>query len=146
MPALVRKGLLLSAAAGAVILGGAAAANAESSATAHSLTADSPGFIAGDTVYRIIWAPAAADGPAADSPGAVSADVPPVATDGPVQACGDLVATLRLGAQATGGICANGGPEAPTGQAPMGPPPMAPPPMGPPLGPPPLPPGLLSGW
>ena len=87
------------------------------------MTADEPGLISGNPVYRIIWAPApaAADGPAADSPGAISGNAPRVAPDVPVQACGDSVATLRLGDQATGSTCANGGPEAP-----IGPPPGAP--------------------
>lgn len=162
MHAFVKKGLLLSAAAGALVLGGAAAASAATSATADGLTADSPGVVSGNTVQVPADIPiqvcgvsvaavaaatsaddntcvddgtsAAAHGTATGSPGALSGNVLQVVLNAPIQACGDAVGVAAYGTQSQGNTCVVGEPR----HHPMGPPPV---PCPPPVGPPPCPPG-----
>lgn len=116
MHAFVRKGLLLSATTGALVMGYASTAAAADSATTHGAAADSPGAVSGNVAQVPADVPiqvcgdagaagaavvgardndcwtedttAKADGVAADSPGAISGNVGSVAANVPVQACG----------------------------------------------------------
>jgi hypothetical protein len=117
MHAFVRKGLLLSATTGALVMGYASTAAAQGdSATTHGAASDSPGAVSGNVAQvpadvpiqvcgdagaagaglvgardNDCWtedATAKADGFAADSPGAISGNVGSVAANVPVQACG----------------------------------------------------------
>lgn len=156
MHAFVKKGLLLSAATGALVLGGAAAASAATSATADGLTADSPGALSGNTVQVPADVPiqvcgvtvaavaaatsaddntciddgtsaAAAHGTATGSPGVLSGNVLQVVLNAPIQACGDAVGVAAYGTRADGNTCVVGGHGHPMGPPPMGPPPCPPP-------------------
>ena len=117
MHAFVRKGLLLSATTGALVMGYASTAAAQGdSATTHGAASDSPGAVSGNVAQVPADVPiqvcgdagaagsalvgardndcftkdatAKAVGAAADSPGAISGNVASVAANVPVQACG----------------------------------------------------------
>ena len=117
MHAFVRKGLLLSATTGALVMGYASTAAAQGdSATTHGAASDSPGAVSGNVAQVPADVPiqvcgdagaagaglvgardndcftkdttAKAEGFAADSPGAISGNVGSVAANVPVQACG----------------------------------------------------------
>ncbi|NUR61044.1 MAG: chaplin [Catenulispora sp.] len=133
MHAYIKRGLLLSAATGAAVLGGAAAASAATSATVDGATAGSPGAVSGNTVQvpadvpvqicgdtaaaaaavdgaygnecQITGTTAHATGFAAHSPGAVSGNVGSVAADVPVQVCGVDAAAIAAGIKADGNSC-----------------------------------------
>lgn len=138
MHALIRKGLLLSAATGTLVVGCAAAASAESdAAVTHGTAADSPGAVSGNVAQvpadvpiqvcgdaaaagaalvgsrdNRCWtddATALADGAAADSPGAVSGNVGSVAANVPVQACGLAGGALAAEVEAHHNDCADEG-------------------------------------
>lgn len=137
MHAIFKRGLLLSAATGAAVLGGAAAAGAATSATVNGATADSPGAVSGNTVQvpadvpiqicgdtvaagaaldgaygnecEISGATAHATGFAAGSPGAVSGNVGSVAANVPVQVCGVDAAALSADIKSAGNRCVDEG-------------------------------------
>lgn len=116
MHAFVRKGLMLSAATGTMVMGYAGSAAAQDSATTVGAAGDSPGAISGNVAQlpadvpiqvcgdagaagaalvgardNDCWtddATAKAAGFASDSPGAISGNVGSVAANVPVQACG----------------------------------------------------------
>jgi hypothetical protein len=128
----VKKGLLLSLAAGSMAVGSAGLAAADS-ATANGIAADSPGLGAGnvgqvpaDVPVQVCGdtADAAAalenalgnhcvsldnrasiDGAAADDPGAVTGDVLGAAADVPVEGCGVDAAALGAASGADGNTC-----------------------------------------
>lgn len=83
MHAFVRKGLMLSAATGTLVMGYAGSAAAQDSATTL--------------------------GAAVNSPGTVSGNVAQLPADVPIQLCGDSVAVLAYGTDASDNHCVNGG-------------------------------------
>jgi hypothetical protein len=138
MHAFVRKGLLLSAATGTLVMGyaGTAAAQADS-ATTHGAASDSPGAVSGNVAQvpadvpiqvcgdagaagaavvgsrdNDCWidrAKAAAAGFATDSPGAISGNVGSVAANVPVQACGLAAGGLAADVTAHDNDCVDEG-------------------------------------
>ena len=136
MHGFVKKGLLLSLAAGSMMVGGAGAAAAADSATAEGAAADSPGAVSGNvgqvpadvpvqgcgltgTVAGVdsevagnscddVHTGAKAVGAAADSPGAVSGDVVQASVNAPIQACGDAISLGSFGTGAEDNHCVNG--------------------------------------
>lgn len=132
MQGFVRKGLLLSVATGALVLGGGAAAQADT-AVANGSASGSPGAgsgnvaqVAGENPVNVCGDtggvgaaadPATADqcvaagnsavitGAAQDSPGAVAGNVAGAALDAPAQACGDTAHVLSTGSGANGDSC-----------------------------------------
>ncbi|MEY9933452.1 hypothetical protein ABH926_008107 [Catenulispora sp. GP43] len=137
MHAFARKGLLLSAATGTLVMGYAGIAAAQDSATTHGAAADSPGAVSGNVAQVPADVPiqvcgdagaaaagmvgsrdndcltddatAKADGVAADSPGAVSGNVGSVAANVPVQACGLSGGALAADVQAHDNDCVDEG-------------------------------------
>ncbi|MEY9893438.1 hypothetical protein ABIA31_007118 [Catenulispora sp. MAP5-51] len=136
MHGFVKKGLLLSLAAGSLMVTGAGAAAASDSAATEGAAADSPGLASGNVAQVPADVPvqvcgdaasvaaaqtdaegnscdnvrtgAKAVGAAADSPGAVSGDVVQVSANAPVQACGDALSVLGFGTGAEDNHCVNG--------------------------------------
>jgi hypothetical protein len=130
----VKKGLLLSLAAGSMVVGSAGLAAAEDSAGAAGATAESPGLgsgnvgqvpadvpvqVCGDTadaaaaLEHAVWNDclsvdntARIDGAAADDPGAVSGDVLGAAANVPAEGCGLDAAALGAASGADGNTCA----------------------------------------
>ncbi|ACU77193.1 putative secreted protein [Catenulispora acidiphila DSM 44928] len=137
MHAFVRKGLLLSAATGTLVMGYAGSAAAQDSATTHGAAADSPGAVSGNVAQlpadvpiqvcgdagaagaglvgardNDCWtdnATAEADGVAADSPGAISGNVGSIAANVPVQACGLAAGALAADVTAHDNDCVDQG-------------------------------------
>uniref|UniRef100_UPI001891E8C0 chaplin n=2 Tax=Catenulispora pinisilvae TaxID=2705253 RepID=UPI001891E8C0 len=137
MHAFVRKGLLLSAATGTLVMGYAGTAAAQDSATTRGAASDSPGAVSGnvaqvpadvpvqvcgdagaaggavvgsrDNACRTDDTKAEATGYAADSPGAISGNVGSVAGDVPVQACGLAAGALSADVTSHDNDCVDDG-------------------------------------
>jgi len=136
MHGFVKKGLLLSLAAGSLVVSGAGAAAAADSATTEGAAADSPGAVSGDVVGAPVNVPvqgcglsgsalgvhteaegntcddvdtwAHASAAAADDPGAISGDVVQTSVNAPIQLCGDAVAVGAFDTGAEDNHCVNG--------------------------------------
>lgn len=138
MHGFVRKGLLLSAATGTLVMGyaGTAAAQGDSAVT-RGAAADSPGAVSGNVAQvpadvpiqvcgdsaaaaaamtdsdddhcRTSDTTAEAEGFAADSPGAVSGNVASVAANVPVQACGIAAGAVAADTTAQDDACVDDG-------------------------------------
>lgn len=138
MHGFVRKGLLLSAATGTLVMGyaGTAAAQGDSAVT-KGAAADSPGAVSGNVAQVPADVPiqvcgdsaaaaaamtdsednhcftrdttAKADGVAADSPGAISGNVASVAANVPVQACGIAAGAVAAETEAEDNTCVDDG-------------------------------------
>ena len=133
MHGFVKKGLLLSLAAGSLMVSGAGAAAAADSATTEGAAADSPGLVTGDVAQAAGDVPvqvcgdtgtaagalndvldnhcttwdnsAAVRGAAANDPGAVSGDVVGAPLNVPVQGCGVTGSALGVRTDAEGNSC-----------------------------------------
>ncbi|MBS2545663.1 chaplin [Catenulispora sp. NL8] len=133
MHGFVKKGLLLSLAAGSMMVSGAGVAAAADSAGTEGVAADSPGLAAGNVAQGAGDVPvqvcgdaggagaalqdvldnrcttwdnhASIRGAAADDPGAVSGDVVGGALDAPVQGCGLTGAVAGVRTEAEGNSC-----------------------------------------
>jgi len=137
MHAFVRKGLMLSAATGTVVMGFAGNAAAHDSATTVGAAGDSPGAVSGNVAQLPADVPiqvcgdagaagaglvgardndcwtddttAKAAGFASDSPGAISGNVGSVAANVPVQACGLAGGALSADVTANDNDCVDDG-------------------------------------
>lgn len=137
MHAFVRKGLLLSATTGTLVMAYAGTAAADDSATTRGAASDSPGAVSGNVAQVPADVPiqvcgdagaagaglvgsrgnecrtddttAKAFGAASDSPGAISGNVGSVAANVPVQACGLAGGALAADVTAHGNECVDDG-------------------------------------
>lgn len=133
MHGFVKKGLLLSLAAGSLVVGSAGAAAAADSATTEGAAADSPGLATGNVAQGAADVPvqvcgdsgtvagaldnaldnrcttwynrASVRGEAANDPGAVSGDVVGGALDAPAQGCGLTGTAAGVQTEAAGNSC-----------------------------------------